>query len=97
MRKRVETELPSLHSRRWTIRRKAAVLEALHSGALEAKRDAVLKALVTETDPKIQRKLRASARRYKAMIAMGPERTRAASSHPQYAQRYPLGEIKQRD
>ena len=34
MRKRVETELPSLHSRRWTIRRKAAVLEALHSGAL---------------------------------------------------------------
>ena len=31
----------------------------------EAKRDAVLKALVTETDPKIQRKLRASARRYK--------------------------------
>ena len=63
----------------------------------EAKRDAVLKALVTETDPKIQRKLRASARRYKAMIAMGPERTRAASSHPQYAQRYPLGEIKQRD
>ena len=63
----------------------------------EAKRDAVLKALVTETDPKIQRKLRASARRYKAMIAMGPERTRAASSHPQYAQRYPLDEIKQRD
>jgi hypothetical protein len=34
MRTRVETELPSLHSRRWTIRRKAAVLEALHSGAL---------------------------------------------------------------
>ena len=34
MRKRVETELPPLHSRRWTIRRKAAVLEALHSGAL---------------------------------------------------------------
>ena len=63
----------------------------------EAKRDATLKALATETDPKLQRKLRASARRYKAMIAMGPERTRAASSHPQYAQRYPLGEIKQRD
>src|SRR5207237_10657917 len=34
MRKRVETELPALHSQRWTIRRKAAVLEALHSGAL---------------------------------------------------------------
>ena len=62
----------------------------------EAKRDATLKALATETDPKMQRKLRASARRYKAIIAMGPERTRAASSHPQYAQRYPLGEIKQR-
>jgi hypothetical protein len=61
----------------------------------EAKRDAALKALALETDPKMQRKLRASARRYKAVIAMGPERTRAASSHPQYAQRYPLGEIKQ--
>jgi len=34
MRKRVETELPSLDSRRWTIRRKVAVLDALHSGAL---------------------------------------------------------------
>jgi hypothetical protein len=62
----------------------------------EAKQDAALKALATETDPKMQRKLRASARRYKAVIAMGPERTRAASSQPQYAQRYPLGEIKQR-
>jgi hypothetical protein len=62
----------------------------------ETKRDAALKALSTETDPKIQRKLRASARRYKAVIAMGPERTRAASSHPQYAQRHPLGDIKQR-
>ena len=62
----------------------------------EAKRDAALKALAMEADPKMQRKLRASARRYKAIIAMGPERTKAASSHPQYAQRYPLGEIKQR-
>jgi len=53
----------------------------------EAKRDATLKALSMETDPKMQRKLRASARRYKAVIAMGPERTRAASSHPQYTQR----------
>jgi hypothetical protein len=62
----------------------------------EAKRDAVLKSLSTETDPKIQRKLRASARRYKAVIAMGPERTRAASSHPRYDQPepYPSGEIK---
>jgi uncharacterized protein DUF1153 len=34
MRKRVETELPGLNTRRWTIRRKAAVLQALHSGAL---------------------------------------------------------------
>jgi len=34
MRKRGETELPALKTRRWTIRRKAAVLEALHSGAL---------------------------------------------------------------
>ena len=53
----------------------------------EAKRDAVLKALSTETDPKMQRKLRASARRYKALIAMGPERTRAASSHRRYSER----------
>ena len=45
----------------------------------EAKRDAALRALATETNPKMQRKLRASARRYKAIIAMGPERTRAAS------------------
>jgi len=34
MRKRSETELPALNTRRWTIRRKAALLEALHSGAL---------------------------------------------------------------
>ena len=34
MRKRDETELPALNTRRWTIRRKAALLEALHSGAL---------------------------------------------------------------
>ena len=34
MRKRGETELPALNTRRWTIRRKAAVLQALHSGAL---------------------------------------------------------------
>ena len=34
MRKRGETELPALKSRRWTIRRKAAVLQALRSGAL---------------------------------------------------------------
>ena len=34
MRKWVETELPALNTRRWTIRRKAAVLQALHSGAL---------------------------------------------------------------
>ena len=37
----------------------------------EAKRDEVLKALSTETDPKMQRRLQASARRYKAMLAMG--------------------------
>jgi hypothetical protein len=34
MRKRGETELPALHTRRWTIRRKAAVLQALRSVAL---------------------------------------------------------------
>src|ERR1051326_7856665 len=55
----------------------------------QARRDEALKALVTEADPKMQRKLRASARRYNA-IAMGPERTRAASSHPNYARRYTL-------
>ena len=32
MRKRGETELPALNTRRWTIRRKAAVLQALRSG-----------------------------------------------------------------
>ena len=32
----------------------------------EAKRETVLKALSTETDPKMQRRLQASARRYKA-------------------------------
>jgi hypothetical protein len=31
----------------------------------EAKRDQALKALVTETDPEMQRNLRASARRYR--------------------------------
>ena len=34
MRKRRETELPPPTTRRWTIGRKAAVLEALHSGRL---------------------------------------------------------------
>ena len=34
MRKRGETELPPPNTRRWTIRRKAAVLDALRSGAL---------------------------------------------------------------
>jgi hypothetical protein len=34
MRKRGETKLPALNTRRWTIRRKAAVLQALQSGAL---------------------------------------------------------------
>lgn len=34
MRKRRETELPPSTTRRWTIGRKAAVLEALHSGTL---------------------------------------------------------------
>ena len=34
MRKRGETELPALNTRRWTIRRKAALLQALGSGAL---------------------------------------------------------------
>jgi hypothetical protein len=34
MRKPGETELPALKTRRWTIRRKAAVLQALGSGAL---------------------------------------------------------------
>ena len=34
MRKRDETELPALNTRRWTIRRKAAVLQAVRSGAL---------------------------------------------------------------
>ena len=50
----------------------------------EAKRDAALKALSGETDPKLQRKLRASARRFKAMIAMGPERTITACGHSRY-------------
>lgn len=52
----------------------------------KARRDAALNALSRETDPKMQRKLRASARRYKAMIAMGPERTRAGAGHWHYAQ-----------
>ena len=34
MRKQGETELPPPNTRRWTIRRKAAVLQALRSGAL---------------------------------------------------------------
>ena len=34
MRKQDETELPSPNTRRWTIRRKLAVLQALHDGAL---------------------------------------------------------------
>jgi hypothetical protein len=34
MRKRGDTELPARNSRRWTIRRKAAVLRALRNGAL---------------------------------------------------------------
>ena len=34
MRKRGETELPALNTRRWTIRRKLAVLRALRDGAL---------------------------------------------------------------
>ena len=34
MRERRQTELPPSTTRRWTIRRKAAVLEALHSGIL---------------------------------------------------------------
>jgi hypothetical protein len=37
----------------------------------EAKRDAVLKALDKETDPKKQRSLRARAERFQAMIAGG--------------------------
>ena len=52
----------------------------------EARREAALKALSRETDPKVQRKLRASARRYKAMIAMGPERTKAGAGHWHYTQ-----------
>ena len=62
----------------------------------EAKRDAVLKALATETDPRMQRRLRASARRYKAIIVMGPERTKAASSHPHYdrPEPYPTGAVE---
>ena len=53
----------------------------------QAKREAVLKALSTETDPKMQRRLQASARRYKAMLAMGPERTKAGAGHSRYASR----------
>ena len=53
----------------------------------EAKRETVLKALSTETDPKMQRRLQASARRYKAMLAMGPERTKAGAGHSRYANR----------
>jgi hypothetical protein len=34
MRERGETELPALDTRRWTIRRKAAVLEALRDSAI---------------------------------------------------------------
>ena len=34
MSERGETELPALNTRRWTIRRKAALLQALRSGAL---------------------------------------------------------------
>ena len=52
-----------------------------------AKREAVLKALSTETDPKMQRRLQASARRYKAMLSMGPERTKAGAGHSRYANR----------
>ena len=46
----------------------------------EAKRDAILKALLSEADPKMQRKLRASARRW------GPERTKAGAGHSRYTQ-----------
>ena len=53
----------------------------------EAKSEAVLKALSTETDPKMQRRLPASVRRYKAMLAMGPERTKAGAGHSRYANR----------
>jgi hypothetical protein len=34
MRDRGDTKLPALNTRRWTIRRKAAVLEALRDGAI---------------------------------------------------------------
>ncbi len=54
----------------------------------EAKRDAALKALATETDAKLQRKLQASARRFKALINMGPEGTSAASSNARRTQGY---------
>ena len=55
----------------------------------EAKRDAALNALAAETDPKLQRKLQARARRFKAMINMGPEGTSAASSNARRTQGYP--------
>jgi uncharacterized protein DUF1153 len=48
MRKRGDTELPALHSRRWTIRRKAAVLEALRSGVLTLEQAAERYALSVE-------------------------------------------------
>ena len=36
MRQQSETELPPPNTRRWTFRRKAAVLEAIHTGAITA-------------------------------------------------------------
>jgi hypothetical protein len=47
----------------------------------EAKRDTALAALATETDAKLRRKLQARARRFKALINMGPEGTSAATSN----------------
>jgi len=48
MRKRDEMELPALNTRRWTIWRKVAVLQALRSGALTHEQAAERYALSVE-------------------------------------------------
>src|SRR5436305_2014831 len=48
MRKRGESELPPTHTRRWTFRRKAALLQALRSGTITFEQACDLYALSIE-------------------------------------------------
>ena len=54
----------------------------------EAKRDAVLEGAEDGSRSEDATETPSGRASLKAIIVMGPERTRAASSHPQYAQRY---------